>query len=77
MGNGLDTVWARLRVSGVGRAGDSSSPLSHSARDPAGFHSQKLWGFLSSALEPWAGETGVGLGPLAPQEGPLLPRYSS
>ena len=34
---------------------------------PAGFYSQKLWGLIFLALEPWAGETSVGLGLLAPK----------
>ena len=34
---------------------------------PAGFHSQKLWGFISLALESWAGGFGVDLGLLAPE----------
>ena len=32
---------------------------------PAGFCSQKLWGLIFLALEPWAGGPGVGLGLLA------------
>ena len=34
---------------------------------PTGFYSQKLWGLIFLALELWAGGTGVGLGPLAPE----------
>ena len=34
---------------------------------PAGFHSQKLWGLIFLAWEPWAGGVGVGLGLLAPE----------
>ena len=34
---------------------------------PAGFCSQKLWGFIFLALETWAGVSGVGLGLLAPE----------
>lgn len=42
-------------------------PLSsHSGTISTGFHSQKLWGPLSPALEHWAGEPGVGLGLLIP-----------
>ena len=33
---------------------------------PASFYSQKLWGLIFLALEPWAGEPGVGLGLLVP-----------
>ena len=32
---------------------------------PAGFCSQKLWGLIFLALEPWAREAGMGLGLLA------------
>ena len=36
------------------------------------FYSQKLWGFISLALEPWVAEwSGLGLGLLTPQ-GSLL-----
>ena len=38
---------------------------------PAGFCSQKLWGFIFLALETWAGVSGVGLGLLAPKISPL------
>ena len=34
---------------------------------PASFYSQKLWGLIFLALEPWAGEPGVGLGLLVPE----------
>ena len=34
---------------------------------PAGFCSQKLWGLIFLALEPWAGWPGVGLGLLTPE----------
>ena len=34
---------------------------------PTGFCSQKLWGLIFLALEPWAGGPGVGLGLLAPE----------
>lgn len=37
-------------------------------KSPLIFHSQILWELLL-ALEPWAGEPCVGLGPLAPSEG--------
>ena len=40
---------------------DSRSPPPHSATTPAGFQSQDLWGLFFLALEPWAGEVGVGL----------------
>ena len=56
-------------------AEDSSSPPAHSAATCAGFHSQKLWGLLSLALRPWAGEPCVGLGSLTPQEGTSQPHY--
>ena len=48
----------------------SRSPLSLSATILAGFHSQKLWILLFSTLEPWAGDPGVGPGPLVPQGEP-------
>ena len=41
--------------------------LSPSASVPSGFYSQNLQGLLFLALEPRAGQPGVGLGPLAPQ----------
>lgn len=53
---------------------DSSHPRPHSATISAGFHSQKLWGILFPALESWAGEPRVGLGPLTLLGGPLQPR---
>ena len=34
---------------------------------PAAFCSQKLWGLIFLALEPWAGGPGVGLGLFAPK----------
>ena len=34
---------------------------------PTGFYSQKLWGFISPALEPWAVWSDLGLGSLNPQ----------
>ena len=34
---------------------------------PTGFCSQKLWGLIFLALEPWAGGPGVGMGFLAPE----------
>lgn len=40
-----------------------------------GFHSEKLWGLLFLALEPWAGDPYVGLEPLASLGEPLQPRY--
>lgn len=43
----------------------------------ADVHSQLLWGLLFPALVLWAGESGVGLGPLDLQGGPLQPRYPS
>ena len=56
---------------------DSLSPVSHSATISAGFHSQKSQGLLLLALEPWAGELSVRLGPLAPQGGHPQPRFFS
>ena len=57
---------------------DLRSPLSLSATILAGFHSQKLWGLLFLALEPWAGGSDVGPGPVTiPQEGSLELRYPS
>lgn len=53
---------------------DSSHPSSHPV---TGFHTQKLWGHLSPALESWARMPGVELGPLAPPGGPPHPRYPS
>ena len=41
------------------RGPDASSTDSISA----GFHSQKLWGFICLALESWAGRPDVGVGP--------------
>ena len=38
---------------------------------PPGVCSQKVWGLIFLALEPWAGEPGVGLGLLAPEISPL------
>ena len=32
---------------------------------PTGFYSQKLWGLIFLALRPWAGWSGLELGPLA------------
>ena len=56
---------------------DSSSSPSHSSAIPACFHSQKLWGLLFLALEPWAGECNLRLGPVTLQEGPPQMKYSS
>ena len=50
---------------------------SNSATILAAFYSQKLWGFLFLALKPRDEGHGVGLGLLAPQEGPLQLRYCS
>lgn len=38
---------------------------------PTDIHSQLLWGLLFPVLVLWAGESGMKLGPLTPQEGPL------
>ena len=35
--------------------------------NPTAFHSQKLWGLIFLALEPWSGEPIVRLGPLTPE----------
>ena len=37
------------------------------APTPIDFYSQKLWGFIFLALEPWAVQSGLGLGPLTPK----------
>lgn len=50
---------------------DSSSSSFHSATISIGFHSQKLWELIFPALEPWAGELGIGLGPFTSQGGSL------
>ena len=42
---------------------------------PAGFYSQKLWVLLFLALEPWAGDSGVGLGPSNSSGGTSLPIF--
>ena len=43
-------------------------PLSCTSRGtPTGFYSQKLWGFILQALEPWAVQSGLGLGSLVPK----------
>ena len=58
---------------------DSSCPLSHSATIPAGFHSQKLWGFLFPPLESWAEEPGMRLRPPCSSGRPpqlIYPSYS-
>lgn len=60
-----------------GTVWDSSNPLSHSASIPISFYSQKLWGFLFSALEPWAWKPNVRLIPFTPQRGPLQEIYPS
>ena len=41
--------------------------LFSTASAPAGIYTQKLWGLIFLALEPWAEGPGVGLGPLAPK----------
>ena len=40
----------------------SRSPEFHAASIPAGFHSQKFWGLLFTALEPWASRAQCGAG---------------
>ena len=41
--------------------------VSSTAPTPTGFYSQKLWGFIFLAREPWAVWSGLGLGSLAPK----------
>ena len=47
---------------------DSPKRLAVSATSPTpiGSYSQKLWGFIFLVLEPWAAQSGLGLGSLAP-----------
>lgn len=52
----------------------SPAPSIYSAIIPIGFHIQKLWGFFFSA-ETLAGDSGVRLGSLPAQVGPLKPIY--
>lgn len=56
---------------------DSSCCPSHPAIISTGFHSPKLLRLLFLALETWAGEPGVRLGPLGPQGAPPQLRYPS
>ena len=49
----------------------------HSTTIWAGFYSQELWRLLFLALKALSSGLGVGLGPLAPQGGPLILRYPS
>lgn len=49
----------------------ADSSLSLEDRIPDDFHSEMLCGHLFPALVLWAGEPGVGLGILTPQEEPL------
>ena len=39
---------------------------------PIDFYSQKLWGFIFPVLEPWAVQSGMGLGLLAPKVSLLI-----
>ena len=41
--------------------------VSSAALTPSGFYSQKLWGFIFLALEPWAVQSVLGLGSLVPK----------
>ena len=41
--------------------------VSYTDSIPTGFCSQKLWGLIFLALEPWSGGPGVGLGLFAPE----------
>ena len=66
-------VWGSFKRN----AWDSRSPPSHSAKISTGFYSQKLWGQLFLALEPWAEAPHAGLGPLLPQWEPPQLRYPS
>lgn len=56
---------------------DCSSPSFHPDGIPAGFHNQKPWGLLCAALVLRPGKSGMGLGALSPQWGPLQPRCPS
>ena len=73
--------WVNLNKSEGGtfkrNTGDSRSSLFHSAPVPTGFHSQRLWGLLFLALEPWAGDSGVGLRILTPHGWLPRLRYTS
>ncbi|KAF6114584.1 hypothetical protein HJG60_010549 [Phyllostomus discolor] len=42
-------------------------PISSANPTTTGFYSQKLWGLIFLALEPWDGWSGVGLGSLTPE----------
>ena len=39
---------------------------------PTGFYNQKLWGFISLVMEPWAVQSGLGLGSLTPKFSPPI-----
>ena len=40
--------------------------ISSATPTPTGFYSQKLWGFIFLALEPWAVQSSLGLGSVTP-----------
>ena len=46
--------------------------VSSAAPTPIGFYSQKLWGFFFPVLEPWAVQSDLGLGSLAPKVSLLI-----
>ena len=62
----LKTVWA-LSVNFP-----ENPEASSAAPTPTGFYSQKLWGFIFPALEPWTVRSGLGLGSLAPKVSLLI-----
>ena len=62
--------WLGIKPAALWFAGQRSVHWAIPARAPTGFYSQKLWGFIFLALEPWAGWSVLGLWS-------LLPRYPS
>ena len=71
--------WVCLRKFGVdtlrGTARKSSSFFFLTNSNPIGFYSQKLWGLIFLALQPWVGVPSMGLAPPSSQDIP--PKFLS
>ena len=57
-------IWVSLWVGPLRGAAWDSSTFSSTTSIPFGFYNQESWGFIFLVLDPWAGGTGVRLGPI-------------
>ena len=64
---GSESAWVLSLLRALQEETAENLAVSFAAPPPTGFYSQKLWGFIFLALEPWARWSGMGLGFLTPE----------